>query len=83
MLLFSIALLYFVYAVVLRDQAGTFGGKTLSLRGESSSTEESGYEEDENANWEPEQTPRNGYGGNVGPVKGGVEIYPLQVRPSI
>lgn len=78
-MLLSVALLYALVALVLRD--GNHGSMGMALRGSDASDDdgEAGRREAA-AEWEPEMPSRGASGdASRGPVKGGVEIYPVQV----
>lgn len=79
-LLLAIALVYAVGLLVFR---GGDGLRFMSLRGSTAANDASEVAAREVAqNWEPEKrNPGTSYGVPArGPVKGGVEIYPVQVR---
>lgn len=79
-LLLVVALIYAVSLLVFR---GGDGLRFTALRGSSAAIDATDVAAREAAqNWEPEKrTPGTSYGVSArGPVKGGVEIYPVQVR---
>lgn len=87
--LFGIALLYFVHILVIRDKGNIFLSRraqqdNVSLRASSGDTrtevDEYIDELEGGPQWETVETPEGGHPVNNGGVKGGVEVYPLQVR---